>query len=123
MGHHDLATVRSRAYTSCAADSNSDVAVGVEMRFGRVESHSHPHDLIGTEGALPGNGRRDGSGRSLERDEERVAFDIDFVSAMHLERFAEETSMLRTYVAVKVTVPRGSPLSIVGDVTGPPRRA
>jgi hypothetical protein len=102
---HDLTTMRSRAYPCRATDSNADVAIGMEMRFGGVQTHPHPHHVSSRKRALRGNGRRDRIDRTLENDEESVALGIDFASTMCPEGFTEKTTMLRAEVAVRGAVP------------------
>ena len=58
LRQHNLTTVRSCAYPCCPADSNADVAIGVKMRFGGVQTHPHPHHVSGRKRALRGNGSR-----------------------------------------------------------------
>src|SRR4051794_28507954 len=105
MRQHDLSAVRSRANPRRAADSNADIAVGMKMRLGRVEPHSHPHCVIGKKRTLGSDGRRDGIGGALEDDKEGIALGIDLVSAMGHDRFAKETAVLRANITVRGTMP------------------
>jgi hypothetical protein len=102
---HDLSTVRSCANACRTADSNADIAVGMEMRLGGVQTHSHPYCVKRCQFALSGDGRGDGIGCPLEDSEESVALGIDFVSAMGLQRCAEETTMLCAEVTVRGAMP------------------
>src|SRR5215218_5892215 len=77
----------------------------MKMRLGGVQAHSHPHCVRGNERTLGGDSRRDGIGRTLENDKEGVAFGVHLVSTMGLQRFAEETAMLRAEVTVRGAVP------------------
>ena len=104
MRHHDLSAVRSRANPCRAADSDADVTVGMKMRLGRVEAHSHPHRVLREKRTLGGDGRGDGIRRTVEDDEEGIAFGIDLASPMGYDRFAQETAVLRAKVAIRGTV-------------------
>jgi hypothetical protein len=77
----------------------------MKMRLGGVQAHSYPQRVRGNERTLGGDGCGDGIGRTLENDKEGVALSVDLVSTMGLQRFAEETPMLRAEVTVGGTVP------------------
>src|SRR3954452_23857332 len=105
MRQRDLAAVRSRANPRRAADSNADIAVGMKMRLGRVEPHSHPYGVIGKKRTLGSDGRRHGIGSTLENDKEGIALGVDLLSAMRHDRFADETTVLRANITVRGTMP------------------
>jgi hypothetical protein len=77
----------------------------MKVRLGGMQANSHPHPVCGNERALGGDGRRHGIGSTLETDEEGVPLGIDLVPTMGLKRFAEDTTMLRTQVTVRRTMP------------------
>ena len=75
------------------------------MRLRGMYAHSHPHPVCGNERPLGGDCRRHGIGRTLEADEEGVPLGIDLVPPMGRKRFAQDTTMLRTQITVRRTMP------------------
>jgi hypothetical protein len=75
------------------------------MRLGCVQAHSHTHCARGKERTLSIDGRGKGIRRTLESGEETIALGIDLVSAMGLQRFTQETTVLGAEVAIRGTVP------------------
>jgi hypothetical protein len=82
LGQQNLAAMRSGANPGRSADAHADIAVGVQMRLGRMQAHSHPHGVRGNERTLGRDGRRNGVDRAFEHDEERIAFRVDLSTVM-----------------------------------------
>ena len=71
-----LAAVPRSHHPCGAVDVHPDVVVVGDDRLAAVDSHPHPDTDLG-QGVLRGDRGRDGVGRSLEDDEERVAAGVD----------------------------------------------
>ena len=81
-------------------DRKADIALAVDGGLAGVDAHADLHDpvlrpLVGRQGALRRDGRRDRSPRAAEHEEERVALAVDLDPAVLGKGVAEQDVVLR----------------------------
>ncbi len=96
-----LPAVAARGDAGGPVHVHPDVASVGQVRRAGVDAHADPDRACGK--ALERRGRRlERSGRSRERDEERVTLRVDLDTPLGAERLTQEAAMLRQSVGVRV---------------------
>jgi hypothetical protein len=110
--------VGSRANTGSSTHADTDVALAVETRLGRVNSDSHPHNSCFWERALSGYRRCGGIGSAVEHSKERITFGVYDGSIVGSDRVTQTPAMLSPQIAVgQAVLPRqvGRPLDVAEE--------
>ena len=117
LGDEDLPAVPGRPDPRSPMDGEAGVAPVGGHGLARVQAHANPdlnslRPVVRHERALTLDRSEEGVARARERDEERVALRVDLVSAVSVERLAEQALMVGQHGAV-----------VLAELLDEPRRA